>query len=68
MNAALLKKQGKAPVDDKKHKDDAKGAIGALLAKKQKQTGQGPITGDTVSILGAVNTYAKYLNISVLFL
>ena len=60
VNSALLKKQGKSTDTDTKHKDDVKGAIGNLLKKKQNEAHQGPITDDTKSILGMVDTYAKY--------
>ena len=62
VNAALLKKQGKGGGVETgtKHKDDVKGAISGLLAGKQKESGQGPITDDTHSLLGMVDTYAKY--------
>eukprot|EP01084_Bolivina_argentea_P049126 90400_1 len=61
LNAALLKKQTKDPnTTDDKHHDDVKGAVGALFAKKQAETKQSAITGNTTSLFGVVDAMAKY--------
>merc|ERR1712228_824149 len=53
LNASLAKK-------NESHKDNVKGAISGLLASKQAISGQGSIGSDTTSLLGIVDTMAKY--------
>ena len=53
MNASLAKK-------NESHKDKVKGAIGGLLASKQAISGQGSIGSDTTSLIGIIDTMAKY--------
>eukprot|EP01083_Nonionella_stella_P081175 223477_1 len=46
--------------EDDGHKDDIKGKIGDLLTQQTARSGQGPITDDTKSILGMIDTMQKY--------
>eukprot|EP01083_Nonionella_stella_P112052 329191_1 len=46
--------------EDDGHKDDIKGKIGELLTQQTARSGQGPITDDTKSILGMIDTMQKY--------